>query len=117
MRLRPIWHRLEDRVQAHILFSFLAYVMWKTLEQWMARSGLGNGPRTVIEEFDRIKTNDVVLPTSTGREIRLRCVTTPDEAQRILLTRLGLKLPARLGEPTWDRSPANVVKTFGKKRP
>lgn len=117
LRLRPIWHRLEDRVQTHILFSFLAYVLWKTSEQWMSRCGLGNGPRTVIEEFERIKTNDVVLPTSTGREIRIRCVTAPDEAQRILLGRLGLKLPARLGEPTWDRPPANVVKTLAKKRP
>jgi transposase len=102
LNLRPIWHHHEERVQAHILFSFLAYAMWKTLEQWMARCGLGNGPRTVIEEFDRIKTNDVILPTSTGREIRIRCVTTPDESQRILLGRLGLTLPIRLGEPKWE---------------
>ncbi len=101
LNLRPIWHHLEDRVQAHILFSFLAYAMWKTLEQWMARCGLGNGPRPVLEEFDRIKTNDVILPTPAGREIRIRCVTKPDESQRILLGRLGLKIPARLGEPTW----------------
>jgi hypothetical protein len=102
LNLRPIWHHLEKRVQAHILFSFLAYAMWKTLEQWMARCGLGNGPRPVIEEFDRIKTNDVILPTSAGREIRIRCVTMPDESQRILLGRLGLTLPARLGEPKWE---------------
>lgn len=101
LHLRPIWHHREDRVQAHILFSFLAYALWKTLEQWMERSGLGNGPRTVIEEFGRIKSTDVVLPTSTGRDVRIRCVTTPDEAQRILLGRLGVKLPARLGEPNW----------------
>jgi transposase len=100
--LRPIWHHLEDRVQAHILFSFLAHALWKTLEQWMARCGLGHGPRPVIEEFDRIKTNDVILPTSAGREIRLCCVTTPDESQRILLARLGMKIPARLGEPRWE---------------
>ena len=102
LNLRPIWHHLEDRVQAHILFSFLAYAMWKTLEQWMARCGLGHGPRPVIEEFDRIKTNDVILPTSAGREIRIRCVTTPDESQRILLGRLGMKIPSRLGEPRWE---------------
>ena len=102
LKLRPIWHHLEDRVQAHILFSFLAYTMWKTLEQWMARSGLGNGPRPLIEELDRIKTNDVVLPTTGGREIRIRCVTRPDESQRILLDRLGLTIPARLGAPAWD---------------
>jgi len=102
LNLRPIWHHLEDRVQAHILFSFLAYAMWKTLEQWMARCGLGHGPRPVIEEFDRIKTNDVILPTSAGREIRIRCVTTPDESLRILLGRLGMKIPARLGEPRYE---------------
>lgn len=101
LHLRPIWHHREDRVQAHILFSFLAYALWKTLEQWMERSGLGNGPHTVIGEFKRIKSTDVVLPTSTGRDVRIRCVTTPDEAQRILLDRLGVKLPARLGEPKW----------------
>jgi transposase len=102
LNLRPIWHHLEDRVQAHILFSFLAYAMWKTLEQWMARCGLGHGPRPVIEEFDRIKTNDVILPTSADRDIRIRCVTTPDASQRILLSRLGMKIPARLGEPRWE---------------
>jgi len=101
LEVRPIWHHLEERVQAHILFSFLAYAMWKTLEQWMARSGLGNGPRTVLEEFARIKATNVILPTSTGRNLKLQCVTTPDQAQRILLGRMGLVLPRRLGEPRW----------------
>lgn len=99
--LRPIWHHKEDRVQAHVLFSFLAYAMWKMLELWMSRCGLGNGPRPLIEEFERIKTNDVVLPTSSGREVRIRCVTQTDASQRTLLSRLGLKIPTRLGEPQW----------------
>jgi len=102
LNLRPIWHHKEDRVQAHILFSFLAYAMWKMLELWMARCGLGNGPRPLIEELERIKTNDVVLPTSNGREVRIRCVTQTDESQRILLGRLGLKIPTRLGQPQWS---------------
>ena len=106
--LRPIWHQTRDRVQAHILFSFLAYAMCKTLEEWMARSRLGHGVRTVIEEIARIKLSDVVLPTTTGRRIRLRCVTDADEPQRVLLSRLGLKLPTRLGDPQWLRE-ANVV--------
>ncbi|MBI2933788.1 MAG: IS1634 family transposase [Planctomycetes bacterium] len=101
LKIRPIWHHLEHRAQAHILFSFLAYAMWKTLEQWMARSGLGNGPRTVVEEFAKIKVMDVILPTSTGRRLQLRCVGTPDEGQRILLERLGLDLPRRLDQPRW----------------
>jgi transposase len=103
LHIRPIWHQLEHRVQGHILFSFLAYAMWKVLEQWMARSGLGNGPRPLIEEIGRIKAQDVILPTSTGRELRIRCVTTPDACQRSLLGRLGLKIPTRLGEPRWLR--------------
>ena len=102
------WHQYQDRFQAHILFSFLAYAMWKTLPQWMGRSDLGRSPRTVINELARIKLSDVVLPTSTGRRIRLRCVTIADEPQRVLISRLGLKLPQRLGEPHWINLP-NVV--------
>jgi len=101
LQLRPIWHQLEARVQAHILFSFLAYALWKTLEQWMARAGLGHAPRTLLEELARIKVVDVLLPTSTGRTLRLQCVTQPDASQRTLLARLGLTLPRRLGQPRW----------------
>ena len=67
----------------------------------MAASGLGHAPRTVIEELSRIRLDDVILPTSMGRSIRLRCVTKPDEHQQILLDRLGLKLPHRIGQPHW----------------
>lgn len=101
LQLRPIWHQLQGRVQAHILFSFLAYALWKTLEQWMARAGLGHAPRTVLGELARIKVMDVLLPTSTGRTLRLQCVSQPDASQRTLLGRLGLSLPSRLGQPRW----------------
>lgn len=100
LEIRPIWHQKEDRVRAHILVCFLAYVLWKTLAQWMKGSGLGDAPRTVIEEFAKIKSGDVVLQArmvdGSHRTIRLRCVTTPDEAQKVLLNRLGLMLPQRL---------------------
>src|SRR5437899_8243067 len=94
--LRPIWHQRADRVEAHILVCFLAYVLWKTLEQWQQRAGLAHSPRTVLEELRRIQSTDVVLPTEDGREIRLRCVVRPDAAQAALLDRLGLELPERL---------------------
>jgi hypothetical protein len=98
---RPAWHQKEDRVRAHILVCFLAYVLWKTLAQWMRRAGLGDAPRTLVEEFARIKSGDVVLPTvrkdgQPGRTVRVRCVTTPDPEQNVLLHRLGVKLPERL---------------------
>lgn len=100
LRIRPIWHQHEKRVQAHILVCFLAYVLWKTLAQWMKHAGLGDAPRTLIEELAKIKSGDVVLPAQSRagqrRTIRLRCVTAPDPAQKVLLNRLGLTLPRRL---------------------
>ena len=95
-------------MRAHVLFSFLAYVMWKTLQTWMARSGLGRGARTVIEELARIKAADVILPTSAGRDVRLTCVTRPDDAQAAIIERLGLELPERVGRPRWVPAPETV---------
>jgi hypothetical protein len=99
--LRPIWHQYENRVQAHILICFLAYVLWKTLEQWMRTSGLGSAPRALLSEVRRLKSTDVILPTDQGREIRLRCVTRPDEALAVLLYRLRIAPPSRLQPPCW----------------
>ena len=97
--IRPIWHQKEERVKAHILVCFLAYVLWKTLEKWQSRAGLGHSPRTLLEELKTIQSADVILPTTDGRELRIRCVVRPDEAQRNLLARLGLSLPERLRPP------------------
>jgi transposase len=96
LNVRPIWHQREDRVQAHILVCFLAFVLWKSLEMWQQRAGLGNSPRTVLEELARIQSHDIVLPTATHGQIRLRCVTQPDPAQAALLDRLGIVLPKRM---------------------
>jgi transposase len=101
LEIRPIWHHKEDRVKAHILVCFLAYVLWKTLAGWMRKSGLGDAPRTVIEAFAQIKSGDVTLRarrTAGGaeRRIALRCVTEPDAEQAVLLDRLGLNVPRRL---------------------
>ena len=100
LEIRPVWHHKEDRVLGHILVCFLGYAMWKTLAQWMRASGLGDAPRTLVEELAKIKSGDVVLKArwADGREhpIRVRCVTTPDKAQKQLLNRLGVTLPQRL---------------------
>lgn len=98
LSMRPIWHRKEERIRAHILVCFLGYVLWKTLEQWQTRAGLGNSPRTILQELARIQSTDVVFPLDdgSGRELRLRCVVRPDQAQAALIDRLGLELPQRL---------------------
>jgi len=96
LSLRPIWHQKEDRVRAHILVCFLAYVLWKALGLLCGRAGLGDEPRLVLEELSQIRTVDVVLPTKTGPELRRRCVTQPTKHQAILLQRLGMTLPTHL---------------------
>jgi transposase len=91
--LRPIWHQKEERVLAHILVCFLAYVLWKTLSQRCQQAGLGHEPRRVFEELGKIQLVDVVLPTRHGPDIRRRCVTQPTDHQAILLAHLKLNLP------------------------
>jgi|HubBroStandDraft_5_1064220.scaffolds.fasta_scaffold24117_2 transposase len=99
LQLRPVWHQRAERVTAHILVCFLAYVLHKTLEGWCRQAGLGSSVATVLEEMARIQSTDIVVPTQDGRQVRLRCVVRPDRAQSILLDRLGLQLPQRLRLP------------------
>lgn len=108
--VRPIWHHKQDRIKAHILICFLAYVLWKTLQQWQSRAGLGDSPRTILTELSRINAADIVLPLADGskRELRLRCVVRPEREQALLLQRLGLTLPERLRPPAGTQ---NVVPT------
>jgi len=103
LRVRPIWHQREDRVLAHILVCFLAFVLWKSLEMWQQRAGLGNSPRTVLDELVRIQSHDVILPTTTHGEIRLRCIAQPDPAQAALLDRLGIVVPKRMRTDDLDK--------------
>ncbi|MGH9639019.1 MAG: IS1634 family transposase, partial [Bryobacteraceae bacterium] len=96
LQLRPIWHQKQERVEAHILVCFLAYVLWKTLAQMCRQAGLGDEPRKVFDELARIVLADVALPTRKGITIRKRCVGRPDEHQAILLQHLRLSLPSAL---------------------
>jgi transposase len=96
LSLRPVWHQKTERVQAHVLVCFLAYVLWKTLGQMCKAAGLGDEPRKVLDEIAAVQTVDVILPTRCGRELRKRCVGKPTDHQAILLHKLGLTLPRSL---------------------
>jgi transposase len=98
LSLRPVWHQKEDRVLAHILVCFLAYVLWKFLGQLCHRAKIGDEPRRVLQELGELRVVDVILPTRDGLEIRQRCVTQPSDHQKILLERLGWHLPNSLPE-------------------
>ncbi len=96
--IRPIWHQKQERVLAHILVCFLAYVLWKTLAQLCSAKGLGDEPRRVFDELGKIQTVDVILPTRQGISIRKRCITRPTDHQAILLQKLRLELPKNIEE-------------------
>jgi hypothetical protein len=91
--LRPIYHHKKERAQAHILVCFLALAMWRTLQQWMNGCGLGDAPRKLLEQMAEVHSMDIVLPTATDTDIRLRTVSRPETHLAILLQKLGLPLP------------------------
>ncbi len=114
LSIRPIWHQKEERVLAHILVCFLAYVLWKTLAQLSRQAGLGDEPRRVLDELAEIRLVDVVLPTRDGTEIRQRCVSRPTEHQQILLDRLRLRCPIDCNpEAKLNNPKSNVVEKSG----
>ncbi len=95
LKLRPIHHQKDSRVEAHVFVAFLALCMRRALALWMESCGLGTAPQKLLDELRPIHSLDVVLPAHDRTEIRLRVVSTPEERARVLLHRLGLKLPNR----------------------
>jgi hypothetical protein len=91
--LRPIFHQKTERVEAHILVSFLSLALWRALEQWMHARGLGDCARQLLHELDELRSMDVVLPVKDAPEIRLRVVCRPEKSLAELLAHLGLELP------------------------
>ena len=92
--MRPIYHRKQDRTQAHILVCFLSLAMWRALQQWMKASGLGTAPRKLIEEMREVRSLDVLLPAK-DKTITLRVVSTPTKELKVLLQRMKILMPNR----------------------
>ena len=84
-------------MKAHVLVCFLAYAMYRTLDGLAKAKNLGITARKVLASLATIKSGDIILPLVDGRQLRLRRVSCRDAAQALLLTRLGLELPERLG--------------------
>lgn len=96
LSIRPIHHQLEHRVKAHVLVAFLGYSLWVTLKHLLRAKNLNLTPTKALARLSTLQSADIVLPTTDGREIRLRRVTTPDAEQKELLTKLALEVPAQL---------------------
>jgi transposase len=110
LSVRPLFHQLEPRVKAHVMVAFLGYALWVTLKHLLKRrprlvpkpsaSGAENvqpmTPMRVIALLSTLQSADIVLPTTDGREIRLRRITEPTAEQKSLLRQLGISLPEHL---------------------
>ncbi len=109
LSIRPLFHQLEPRVKAHVMVAFMGYALWVTLKHLLKRrapivpkpsaSGVNNAqplsPMRALVLLSTLQSADIVLPTTDGREIRLRRITEPTAEQKDLLQQLGLSLPDR----------------------
>jgi hypothetical protein len=109
LSIRPLFHQLEPRVKAHVMVAFLGYALWVTLKHLLKRwaaisprpsvSGVTDAqPLSAMKALALLSTlqsADIVLPTTDGRDIRLRRITEPTTEQKALLQQLGLALPER----------------------
>jgi transposase len=93
LALRPIYHKKEARIEAHIFVAFLAYCLHVTLGRRLRDLAPGLTPRSVLEKLAAMQMIDVHLPTTDQREVILTRYTQPEPEQRLLLEKLKLKLP------------------------
>jgi len=93
LRLRPIRHHVEARIEAHIRVCFLAYCLHLTLRKRLAAHAPGLTPREVLATLSGILMLDVHLPLADGRELGLPRSTQPESEQRLVLEKLGRDLP------------------------
>ena len=94
--VHPLFHQLERRVKSQVLVAFLGYALWVTLKHLLDRKGSKLSPAKALSLLSSVYSADIILPTTDGRQIRLRRATTPNQEQKTLLEHLGLELPERL---------------------
>lgn len=104
--LRPIYHHLPDRIEAHLFIAFLAYCLSITLRQRLRGLAGGLMPRTILEKLSTVQMLDVAVPTTDGRELLLTRRTEPERDVQLLLTQLELVLPPQ--PPPRIRTPPPV---------
>jgi hypothetical protein len=108
--LRPIYHQLENRVEAHILVAFLAYALSVTLKQRLQALAPGLTPRAVLEKLATIQMLDVCLPTTDDRWLIMPRYTQPEPDQALMLHQLNLSLPSQpLPRIKAQQDPAQTV--------
>ena len=93
LSLRPIFHQLEHRIEAHIFVAFLAYCLHVSLRARLRVLAPGLTPRSMLEKFASIQMLDVHFPTTDGRELIFCRYTQPEKDHKMILAQLGWELP------------------------
>ncbi len=93
LAIRPVYHQLGCRVEAHIFVAFLGYCLTVTLKNMLRPHAPGLTPRAVLETLGMIQMVDVQVPTTDGRWLTMPRHTQPEAEHRIVLEKLGLSLP------------------------
>lgn len=93
--LRPVFHQIDERVEAHVFISFLSYCLHVTLEKYNKKAATGLSSRSVLERMSEIQMLDVTIPATDGREVRMKRYTKPEKIHQLLLDQLGFVLPAQ----------------------
>jgi transposase len=113
LQLRPIYHQLEHRIEAHIFVAFLAYCLHVTLRAKLKPLAPGLTPRAVLDKLAVIQMLDVHFPTTDGRMLILSRYTELNADQKILVKQLKLDLPdqppPRITAPAGHPTPAQHV--------
>jgi transposase len=95
LAIRPIFHRLQRRVEAHLFVAFMGYCLMAALRKHLGPAAPGLSPKAVLEQLGAIKMVDVCLPTTDGRWLIMPRYTEPESEQSMLLEKLGLTLPTQ----------------------
>ena len=93
LSLRPIFHQLERRIEAHIFVAFLAYCLHVHLRARLRALAPGLTPCSMLEKFSAIQMLDVHFPTTDGRELVFARYTQPEKDHKMLLSQLSWELP------------------------
>jgi len=93
LQLRPIYHQLEQRIEAHIFVAFLAYCLQVTLRARLKPLAPGLTARAVLDKLAGVQMLDVHFPTTDGRTLVLTRYTELSADQKMLVKQLNLSLP------------------------
>ncbi len=91
--IRPIYHRLEHRADAHVFIAFLAYRLQVTLKNRLMIHAPGLTPFSVFEKLSTIQMVDVWIPMLDGRNLVLPRHTQPEPEVQALMEQIRITLP------------------------